>query len=150
MDNSDIVKELRSLCQLDIDAIHAYNEGLKHTDITVIKKDVEQFRADHARHVKDLSALIHSFKEKAPEFSPDLKGYMLDVFSKLRSLTGTEGALKSLRGGENLTNKRYARAIDLDFPANIKNVIAANYKDEQRHLKYVEEAIDNKIWKKAA
>jgi len=75
---------------------------------------------------------------------------MLDVFSKLRSLTGTEGALKSLRGGENLTNKRYARAIDLDFPANIKNVIAANYKDEQRHLKYVEEAIDNKIWKKAA
>jgi len=150
MDNSDIVKELRSLCQLDIDAIHAYNECLKHIDITVIKKDVEQFRADHERHVKDLSALIHSFKEKAPEFSPDLKGYMLDVFSKLRSLTGTEGALKSLRGGENLTNKPYARAIDLDFPANIKNVIAANYKDEQRHLKYVEEAIDNKIWKKAA
>jgi len=41
MDNSDIVKELRSLCQLDIDAIHAYNECLKHIDITVIKKDVE-------------------------------------------------------------------------------------------------------------
>lgn len=150
MDNSDIVKELRSLCQLDIDAIHAYNECLKHINITEVKKDVEQFKADHERHVKDLSALIHSFKEKAPEFSPDLKGYMLDIFSKIRSLTGTEGALKSLRGGENLTNKRYARAIELDFPANIKNVIAANYKDEQRHLKYVGEAIDNKVWKKAA
>lgn len=150
MDNSDIVKELRSLCQLDIDAIHAYNECLKHIDITAIKKDVEQFRADHERHVKELSALIHSYNEKAPEFSPDLKGYMLDIFSKLRSLTGTEGALKSLRGGENLTNKRYARAIDLAFPSNIKNVIAANYKDEQRHLRYVEEAIDNKVWKKAA
>lgn len=150
MDNSDIVKELRSLCQLDIDAIHAYNECLKHIDITEVKRNVEQFRADHERHVKDLSALIHSFKEKAPEFSPDLKGYMLDIFSKIRSLTGTEGALKSLRGGENLTNKRYARAIELDFPANIKNVIAANYKDEQRHLKYVGEAIDTKVWKKAA
>lgn len=150
MDNNEIVKELRSLCQLDIDAIHAYNECLNHIDITEVKKNVEQFRADHERHVKDLSALIHSFKEKAPEFSPDLKGYMLDIFSKIRSLTGTEGALKSLRGGENLTNKRYARAIELDFPANIKNVIAANYKDEQRHLKYVEEAIDTKVWKKAA
>ncbi|MBI2400555.1 MAG: DUF2383 domain-containing protein [Deltaproteobacteria bacterium] len=108
MDNSDIVKELRSLCQLDIDAIHAYNECLNHIDISDIKRDIEKFRADHERHVKDLSALIHSFKEKAPDFTPDLKGYMLDVFSKLRSLTGTEGALKSLRGGENLTNKRYA------------------------------------------
>lgn len=150
MENSDIIKELKSLCQLDIDAIHAYNECLHHIDITAVKRDIEKFRADHERHVKDLSALIHSYKEKAPEFSPDLKGYMLDVFSKLRSLTGTEGALKSLKGGENLTNKRYARAIDLDFPANIKNVIAANYKDEQRHLRYVEEAIDSKIWKKAA
>lgn len=150
MDNNEIVKELRSLCQLDIDAIHAYNECLHHIDISDVKKDIEKFRADHERHVKDLSALIHSFKEKAPEFSPDLKGYMLDVFSKIRSLTGTEGALKSLRGGENLTNKRYARAIDLDFPANIKTVIAANYKDEQRHLRYVEEAIDSKVWKRAA
>lgn len=150
MDNSDIVKELKSLCQLDIDAIHAYNECLHHIDIQNIKRDVEQFRADHERHVKDLSALIHSYKEKAPEFTPDMKGYMLDVFSKIRSLSGTEGALKSLKGGENLTNKRYARAIDLDFPANIKNVIEKNYRDEQRHLRYIEEAIDNRVWKKAA
>lgn len=150
MDNSDIVKELKSLCQLDIDAIHAYNECLNHIDISDIKRDVEKFRADHERHVKDLSALIHSYKEKAPEFSPDLKGYLLDIFSKIRSITGTEGALKSLKGGENLTNKRYARAIDLDFPANIKNVLEKNYRDEQRHLRYVEEAIDSKVWKKAA
>lgn len=150
MDNSDIVKELKNLCQLDIDAVHAYNECLHHIDLPEVKRHIEQFRADHERHIKDLSAIIHSYKEKAPEFSPDLKGYMLDVFSKIRSLTGTEGALKSLKSGENLTNKRYAKAADTDFPANIKSVIERNYKDEQRHLAYVEDAIDSKIWKKAA
>lgn len=150
MENSDIIKELKSLCQLDIDAVHAYNECLHHIDVPEVKRQIEQYRADHERHIKDLSALIHSYKEKAPEFSPDLKGYMLDVFSKIRSLSGTEGALKSLKGGENLTNKRYAKAIDLDFPANIRSVIERNYRDEQRHLTYVEECIDNKVWKKAA
>lgn len=150
MDNSDIVKELKSLCQLDIDAVHAYNECLHHIDVPDVKRNIVHFRADHERHIKDLSALIHSYKEKAPEFSPDLKGYMLDVFSKLRSLSGTEGALKSLKSGENLTNKRYAKAIGLAFPANIKSVIERNYKDEQHHLTYVEECIDSKVWKKAA
>ena len=150
MENSAIVKELKSLCQLDIDAVHAYNECLKHIDITEVKRDIEQFRADHERHIKDLSALIHSYDEKAPEFSPDLKGYMLDVFSKLRSLTGTEGALKSLKSGENLMNKRYAKAVDAGFPASIRPVILSNYEDEQRHLAYVEGAIESKIWKKAA
>jgi len=150
METHDIVKELRSLCQLDIDAVHAYNECLRHIDVSEVKKTIERFRADHERHIKDLSAIIHSYKEKAPEFSPDLKGYMLDVFSKLRSLSGTEGALKSLKSGENLTNKRYAKALDLAFPDNIRGVIERNYRDEQRHLTYVEECIENKVWKEAA
>lgn len=150
MDANDIVKELKGLCQLDIDAVHAYNECIHHIDISDVKRTIDRFRSDHERHIKDISALIHGYKEKAPEFSPDLKGYMLDVFSKLRSLSGTEGALKSLKSGENLTNKRYAKALDLDFPANVKDVIERNYRDEQRHLTYVEECIDNKVWKKAA
>jgi uncharacterized protein (TIGR02284 family) len=150
MENSEIIKELKSLCQLDIDAVHAYNECIHHIDVPEVKRQIEHYRADHERHIKDLSALIHSYKEKAPEFSPDLKGYMLDVFSKIRSLSGTEGALKSLKSGENLTNKRYAKAIDQNFPENVRSVIERNYRDEQRHLTYVEECIDNKVWKKAA
>lgn len=150
MDRKDIIHELKSLCQLDIDAIHAYNECLHHIEQPDVKGKIEQFKADHERHVKDISSFIRSYDEEPPKFSPDLKGYMLDVFSKLRSLSGTEGALKSLKSGENLTNRRYSDAVAMDFPQNIKSVIERNYSDERRHLGYVEDAINSKIWKKAA
>lgn len=150
MERKDLIHELKSLCQLDIDAVHAYDECLHHIDLPDVKNKITHFKADHERHIKDISAFIRSYDEEPPKFSPDLKGYMLDVFSKIRSLSGTEGALKSLKSGENLTNRRYSDAVALDFPPNIKSVIEKNYADERRHLSYVEEAINSKIWKKAA
>lgn len=150
MERKDIINELKKLCQLDIDAVHAYNECLHHIDLPDVKSRITDFKGDHERHIKDLSNFIRSYNDEPPKFSPDLKGYMLDVFSKIRSLSGTEGALKSLKGGENLTNKRYSDAVALDFPSNIKTVIEKNYDDERRHLSYVEDAINSKIWKKAA
>lgn len=150
MDRKDIIRELKSLCQLDIDAVHAYDECLHHIDLPDVKKDIEQFKGDHERHITHLSDFIRSYDEEPPKKSPDLKGYLLDVFSKIRSLSGTEGALKSLKNGENLTNKRYYDAVALDFPPNIKTMIEKHYADERRHLSYVEEAINSKVWKKAA
>lgn len=150
MENREIAKELKSLCQLDIDAIHAYNETLHHLDLKEVKNTVEKFKGDHERHVKDLSALIRSLGEEPPSFKPDIKGYMLDVFTKIRSLTGNEGAIKSLKSGEDLTNKRYGEAVKKAFPANIKEIVQRNFRDEERHLHYIEQAIKDQVWKKAA
>jgi len=79
-----------------------------------------------------------------------LKGYILDVFTKVRSFTGTEGALKALRTGEETTNRRYGKAVTMDFPDRIKTLVDKNYRDEQLHLSYIEQALKDQVWKKAA
>ena len=150
MDNKEIARELKSLCKIDIDAFFAYTETFRHIDAPDAKKNVERFRDDHERHIKDLSDEIRSLGEEPPKFSRDFKGYVLDVFTKVRSLTGTEGSMKALRSGEETTNKKYGEAVKLGFPDRILTLINRNFKDEQGHLSYIEQAIRNQVWKKAA
>lgn len=150
MENREIVKELKSLCQLDIDAVHAYNQALDKIDLADVKLQIERFRGDHERHITDLSELIRTFNEEPPAFSRDFKGFILDAFTKIRSISGTEGALKALKSGEDITNRRYGDARNMDFPPRIREIIEANYRDEQRHLNYVQQAINDRIWEEAA
>lgn len=150
MDNKEIAKELKSLCKVDIDAFFAYTEGLGRIDIAVVKGDIERFKADHERHIKDLSDEIRALGEEPPKFSRDMKGYILSVFTKIRTLTGNEGALKALKSGEEVTSRNYGDAVKMDLPTRIKALVEKNLGDEQRHLAYFEQAIKDQVWKKAA
>jgi uncharacterized protein (TIGR02284 family) len=150
MDNKEIAKELKSLCQLDIDAMHAYmksKDSIEHADI---KNTIMKFEADHGRHVKDLSDMIRNYGEEPPEFSKDVKGFLLQAFASIRSVTGTEGALSALKSGEQMTNKSYSDAIAMDFPPMVMVLLRRNLDDEQRHLNYIQQALQGRVWEKAA
>jgi len=54
MENREIARELKSLCKLDIDAYFAYTETFRHIDIANVKRNIERFREDHEKHIKDL------------------------------------------------------------------------------------------------
>ncbi len=150
MNNKEIADRLKSLCQLDIDAIHAYIKASNRIEHNTIKNAVSQFQADHERHVKELSDMIRNYGEEPPEFSKDFKGFLLEAFASIRSITGTEGALKALRSGEQMTNKNYGNAVAMDFPPLVMVLLRRNFDDEQRHLNYVEQALKGRIWEKAA
>jgi uncharacterized protein (TIGR02284 family) len=146
MENKDIVSKLYDLCQLDIDAIRAYDEAIEKIDIETVAENLRNFRADHQRHVSDLTAQIVKYGGTAPENKPDVKGFVIQGFTSLRSLTGTPGALKAMRGNEVLTNSKYKAAQELDLPVDLRQIIDRNYSDEQRHLAYISQCIDQKIW----
>ncbi len=150
MNSKEVADRLRSLCQLDIDAIHAYNKAVEHISEMDIKNAIVKFRDDHERHVKDLSDQIRSYGGNPPGFSKDFKGFMLQAFTSIRSVTGTEGALKAMQGGEKMTNKSYGDAVSQDFPPMVMGLLKRNYEDEQRHLSYIEQCINNRVWEKAA
>lgn len=146
MDNSTLAKKLYDLAQLDIDAARAYDQALENIDHPTVHSQISSFRADHLRHINDLSAVIRRLGEEPPSFSPDLKGFFIEGFTAIRSMTGTAGALKAMRGNELLTNRVYDKARAADLPADVKQLIERNFADEQRHLAYIEEAIENKVW----
>lgn len=150
MDDREIAKRLSDLCQLDIDAVHAYGKAIEHIDIPEVRDQIIKFQNDHERHITDLSGIIRRLGHEPPEFSKDFKGFLLEGFTALRGVTGSEGALKALKSGEEMTNKKYSEARSWEMPLDIVSVIQNNYEDEQRHLHYVNQAIDSRIWETAA
>jgi len=148
MDTAQIVKKLRSLVQLDIDAIHAYEKAIEKIDIKKVKDQLVEYKKDHMHHVENLSAFISGYGEDVPKFSPDFKGILIEGLTAFRSITGTEGALKAMKSNEELTNKTYDEALSWELPANIRDTVQQNRDDERRHLEYIEMALEKRVWER--
>ncbi|MEZ4601027.1 MAG: DUF2383 domain-containing protein [Syntrophotaleaceae bacterium] len=145
MDQKKMQKEIEDLIQLDIDAIHSYEQTIEKIEIIEVRRQLLSFKQEHERHVRDLSPKLAALGGKVPR-SPDLKGYLIEGFTSLRSSTGTKGALKAMQSNEKLTNRKYEEAVKKDFPADIRGIIENNRLEEAKHLRYIEEALSQKMW----
>jgi len=146
MDYTETTKRLNSLIQLDIDAIHAYEQAMKNINEIYIRDQVAEFRNDHHRHFRELSALVQGMGGTPPEYSPDFKGFFIKGFTALRSLTGTEGSLKAMETNEKLTNQTYEEASGWDLPLDAISLVRSNLDDEKLHLRYIQTALRDRIW----
>jgi uncharacterized protein (TIGR02284 family) len=146
IDNKQVLDQLDSLVRLDIDAVRAYTEAIDRIDMSSVKEQLTQFRSDHERHITNLSSCIMQAGGTPPENKPDVKGFFIKGFTALRSMTGNEGALKAMKGNEELTNKHYQQALELELPNEIRLVVQQNREDERRHLEYIDQCIQNEIW----
>lgn len=144
--SKNVVHCLQSLAQLDIDAIHAYSSAIERIDLSDVKKQLIHFRADHERHVSDLSTLIGKLGGNPPKTTLDFKGFLIQGFTAIRSMIGNESALKAMKMNEELTNKNYYEALEFDLQPDVKAVVQKNYEDERRHLKYIRQCIENRVW----
>lgn len=141
MTTHEIVEQLNNLIQLDIDAAHAYTQAIERLEYHDIQRKLADFRDDHINHKDRLSALVHEMGGEPPADKPDLKGYLIEGFTALRSMMGTKGALEAMRTNERLTNRKYGDSTQRDFPEDIRIILATNYTDEQRHLEYIENVL---------
>ena len=128
------IKQLNELCQLDADAIELYARALEHIDDAPVREDLARFKADHERHVDELTRIVRELRGTPVARTRDLKGVVREVFTALRSVTGTRGALKAMRMNEKLTNRGYDAALDSDLPPNVYAVVVQHFADERRHL----------------
>jgi rubrerythrin len=144
----EFLSELESLAQLDVDAVHAYTAAIQRITLPAVQQQLRLFREDHERHIADLAPLIERFGGKVPTRSPDFKGFFITGFTAIRSMMSNEQALKAMRSNEETTNDAYAKALECDFPADIREVVERNREDERRHLAYVNGCLDEKIWER--
>lgn len=148
MENKDIVRNLKKLFHLDVDAVHAYDQAIKNIKNKRVRDKITEFQADHERHIRNLSEIIRSLNETPPTYSKDFKGYFMKGFTAIRSTTGTEGALKAMQTNEEITNKHYNEAMKWDIPADMKETLKNHFEDEKRHLSYIKQALTDRIWEK--
>ena len=150
MNNQEIFEELSRLAQLDIDAVQAYDAAISALGQGPIASELSLFKLEHERHVLELSQLIMGLGHNPPEAKPDTKGTLLKGFTALRARLGKEQALRAMRSNEQLTNSVYAKALAKPFPEPILEVVRRGHGDEQRHLAYVERALDHRLWETGA
>jgi uncharacterized protein (TIGR02284 family) len=139
------VEKLNDLIAVDIDAVNAYQaciDRLRHADI---KQRLGAFQQDHERHIRELSAYVTRFGGK-PRSKADIKGFFLKGFTAVTSMVGDEAALKAMQGNEQITNRSYQASLAEAWPDDLRQLIARNYGDEQRHLAYIREALQNRAW----
>lgn len=142
----DLLSNLISLVQLDIDAVHAYRHAIDQADVPDISDHFKMFRADHERHIRELSDVIRSIGGEPPEMKPDFKGYLIEGFTELRSITGVEGVLKAMKSNEKITNKTYRAALSWVLPGKVYDIVRRGFYDEKRHLSYIDRMLAQRPW----
>jgi uncharacterized protein (TIGR02284 family) len=139
------IEELNELIRFDFDVIGAYDSAINDIKEAAVREPLVQFRGDHQRHVQNLTAIVQRLGG-TPVDAPGFKGMVRKTMTKAAGLGGTELTLKAMRSNEEVLNKTYAHHLSLDFPDDVKQVIRANYGDEQRHLAWVEQALQSRLW----
>lgn len=142
MSDKDVIQTLNELIQLDFDATKIYDQALEHVDDPIVREDLELFRADHERHIVELTRAVEELGGEVEEVSRDIKGVLLEGMTKLRSATGTLGALRAMRMNEKLTNRSYDKAAGKELPAEAFDIVTRGLEDERRHLAAIEAHID--------
>jgi uncharacterized protein (TIGR02284 family) len=139
------IEELNELIRFDFDAIGAYDAAINDIKEMTIRDPLKEFRGDHERHVMSLSEIVRRLGGAPVEHS-GVAGVVRKTMTKVAGLGGTELTLKAMRSNEEVLNKTYAHHLSLDFPEDIKEIIRHNYGDEQRHLAWIDQALQNRLW----
>jgi rubrerythrin len=142
------VGKLRSLAQLDADAVGAYDAAIARVNESLVRERLNDFRVDHVRHVQDLNALIQRFGGEPVELKLDLKGTAMKGLTAVTSMMGTEAALVAMLGNEEFTNRAYELALQFDWSPEIRVLIQKNREDEYRHVTWIRDAVRTRPWLK--
>ncbi|MCI0670085.1 MAG: PA2169 family four-helix-bundle protein [Myxococcaceae bacterium] len=143
-----IIERLNDLIALDHDALGGYEAAIPHIENDEVRRKMAEFRADHERHIRELSALVRQMGG-TPRQRPDIKGRMARAFTAATSMLGTTAALHAMQGNTVLANRAYRSALEEEWTVEMRAVIERNFADVRRHLEYVEEALTTRPWEEA-
>jgi len=146
--NRETITCLNELIRLDADAVELYQSAIDRVDDAAVKADLLAFQRDHNTHISDLTRVVSDLGGEPEPAKQDLKGKALELVTAMRSMTGTEGALKAMRTNEKLTNKTYDDAAAKELPPLARALITRNRSDERRHLAAIERHLERITGKK--
>jgi rubrerythrin len=146
MDNKPEIQKLRSLAQLDADAVGAYDAAISRVGEPLIREKLNEFRIDHVRHLQDLNVFIQQFGGQPVELKPDFKGAAMKAATAASSMMGTHAALAAMLGNEEFSNRAYEYALRFEWSPEVRTLVEKNREDERRHLAWIQDALKDKLW----
>lgn len=135
----DLPSLLHGLVTLEHNAIEAYDAAIERLDDQTASKRLAEFRADHERHITELSPHLQGMGDTVPD-SPGKKQILTVGKIKFASLVGDSAILTAMVTNEIETESAYRTASERD---DVDGVLAdklnAAQKDEARHMQWMKE-----------
>lgn len=144
--SEQLIDRLNSLLMLDHDAVDAYQQAIDSIQNDFCRQKLREFQADHRRHIADLKECIGRYGGVAKD-RRDLKGFFIKGMTAIQAAMGDHMALKAMQTNERLTNSSYEEAVkDATIPVDVLDVLRRNRADEARHLAWINDALDRRLW----
>jgi rubrerythrin len=139
---AEILDGLNDLLQLDHDAIGAYEIAMEKLEDRDHAGQIAGFLRDHERHVRELNELIAELGGTAVN-EPHATGPFKQALLSLGALAGDRGLLIAFRTNELQVRSKYDRYASRAnaWPTAIKRVVDRCALDEERHYRWVAEAL---------
>ena len=140
---SEIVAELNDLLKLDHDALQAHGIAIGAMTKPVYRRQIEAFRADHERHISELSQLLRS-RHATPIDLPHLpSGAFKLALQAIGAAGGDRTILLAFKANQRQVRDKYRRAARASHPADVTSVLSRASDDETRHYLWVLETLED-------
>jgi uncharacterized protein (TIGR02284 family) len=137
----DLSTLIEQLIELDYDAIEAYDAVVDRLQSPECRAQMIAFRDDHARHVRDLGAILRQ-SGREPPGGPDVKRLLTQGKVVIAGLMGDKAVLMAMKTNEDDTNTAYERSVSNDVvPPQVKDTLRACLADERRHRAWIEDQL---------
>ncbi|AAY62139.1 hypothetical protein RFEPED_1080 [Rickettsia felis str. Pedreira] len=136
---ADAIKEL---IELDYDAIEAYKTAINRITNEDYKKQLDAFKTDHERHVKELNKLLSKHNEKTIK-GPSSKQWLTKGKVILADLVDDKAILYAMHTNEEDTNTAYERLNEHSNKwHDASKTLKQGLLDEQKHKKWIEKQLE--------
>ena len=127
------IATLNDLLQLDHDAVGAYGIAIQALTNEAHREALREFRADHERHIEELTRLIQDRGGK-PIQAPHLPtGVFKLAVQKAGALGGQTALLLAFKTNERQSRDKYRRIAESSDDLEVADVLARAADDEIRH-----------------
>jgi rubrerythrin len=134
--------ELNDLLRLDHDAVQAYTLAIKLLENPDYRRQLEVFRADHERHIDELSQVVRS-RDGTPLELPHLpSGAFKLAVQAVGAAGGDRAVLLAFKANERQIRDKYRRSARAPHPADVTSVLARAADDESRHYAWALETLE--------
>lgn len=139
----DLIAELNDLLQLDHDAVQAYTIAIENIETETLRSRLQAFRADHERHIIDLTRLIKEHGGSPMDTAHMPTGRFKQAVQKVGAMDGDKGILLAFKANERQSRDRYHDAAMVPtHPPDVRAVLERNAADEENHYGWVIERLE--------
>ncbi len=131
-----LLAKLGDLIELDFDAIAAYRAAVERLDDPLCKAALQEFMADHKRHVRTFSDVIHR-AGGVPPCRADAREILARGQMVITGLGGDEAILRAMKDNEEHTNSLYEDVVREGFPEDVHDLLHRALADERRHRDWI-------------